>query len=120
MTPQPIVQKPPALLQGPDKDKNLANAEILIAESWELLAGVPMTPATVKAWAFRALEIAETWERFEKLVDLVAKGCNRRPVPFEMRRIYEENIGVPADGVHDWQADQNEFLGGFKPRKAED
>ncbi len=120
MTPQKITPKPPVLLQGPDKDDNQLRAEVMIAGTWEMLPGPPLSAMALKGYALSLLEIAETWERAEKLMQLIRVGCNRRPVPFEMRRIYEENIGVPADGIHDWQADQNEFLGGFKPRKAED
>jgi len=120
MTPQKITPKPPALLEPPDRETNLAKAQLIIAQTWDMLPGGPISQNALKGYALSLLEIAETWERAEKLMQLIRTGCNRRPVPFEMRRIYEENIGVPADGIHDWQADQNEFLGLNFKRKAED
>src|SRR6266700_806398 len=120
MTPQKITPKPPALLQGPDKEENQLRAEVMIAETWETFSGPPLTSSALKGYGLSLLEIAETWERDERLLQLIRTGCERRPVPLEMRRIYEENIGVPADGIHDYQADQTEFMGKtFKRKSAE-
>ncbi len=118
MAPQKLTPKPPALLQGPDKDDNLLKAEVMIAGTWELLPGPPLSAMALKGYALSLLEIAETWEQAEKLMELIRKGCDRRPTPIEMRRFYCEQIAEPADGLKDWDVDQSEFMTRFG-RKAE-
>ncbi len=118
MAPQRVTQKPPVLLQPPDRETNLAKAQLMIAQTWELLPGPPLNERVAQGYALCLLEIAETWEKAEKLMELIRKGCAHRPVPIEMRRFYCEQIGEPADGLKDWDVDQSEFMTRFG-RKAE-
>ena len=119
MTAQRIQPKTPPLLQGPDSEANQLRAEALIAKTWEIFPGQPISPNALKTYGAGLLRIAETMEKAEQLMQLIQDGTERRPLLIEMRRIYEENVGVPADGIHDFKADQSDFMGArlFKSRK---
>ncbi len=111
MTPQVIQPKTPPLLKEPDREANQLRAEELIAETWEMFQGPPIGPNALKLYGTGLLEIAETIPKAEKLMKLIQHGCERRPLLIEMRRMYEDNIGMPADGIHDYQADLTDLMG---------
>ncbi len=110
--PQPITPKTPPLLQEPDRANNLLKAELMIAETWEIFPGPTLTSGALKILGKCLLNIAETWTAAEALMELIRQSCQRRPVPFEMRRIYSDQIGMPADGIRDYEADLSQFMGG--------
>ncbi len=118
MPQQPPIRKNPPLLEEPDRRLNLLRAATMISEVWEMMPGGPITENALKSWALSLLEIAEDWPKAELLVNIVRTGCQRRPVPIEMRRFYCEQIGDPADGISDSWADLSEFMGGSSKRRS--
>lgn len=62
---------------------------------------MPMTPNALKSWAKSLLEIADTWDHAEWLVEKIRKAGERRPTPIEMRRVYAQ-YHKPADGLEPW------------------
>ncbi len=115
MTPNQIV---PPLLQEASKKLNMLRAEAMISEEWEGLPGSPLTPNVLKSLAKSALELAADWDQMQWLIDTVRKGCERRPAPIEMRRIFTMRYPA-ADGLSDDMADKSDHMGGFKKRPSE-
>ncbi len=110
--PKPIV---PPLLQEPDREENLAKAETALTKAWEALPGPPLTENAASGMALSALELAANWDQFQWLLDAVRKGCERRPAPVEMRRIFTMRFPA-ADGLTDDAVDKSDYMGGYRKR----
>lgn len=80
-----------------------------------------MTPNALKGWAKSLLEIADTWERAEWLIEKIRAAGDRRPNPIDMRRVYAQ-YHKPADGLEPWsrELDLGDAMPSYSRKPKED